>query len=91
MKKPIAALCLIALTLGVVQLPAHAQFISVFNHNDRDHDGRWNRQEFYNANNNYYHHHHNVVVLDNGREFDRLDHDHDGYVTREEVKSYHNW
>jgi Ca2+-binding EF-hand superfamily protein len=94
MKKQLIALSLFALALGVWQLPAQADINLSFGQHDRDHDGRWNYNEFRDANRDYYRHHHEVRVI-SGRQcrddFNRLDADHDGYVNAEQVRTYHNW
>jgi len=91
MKRQLAVLFLFALTFGTLQLPARAEFNVTFGRHDYNHDGRWNRREFYDANNYYYRHHHNVQVINTPQEFNRLDLNHDGYLNREEVRTYHTW
>jgi Ca2+-binding EF-hand superfamily protein len=91
MRKLLAASFLFTVMFGCVQLPAHAEFNNAFGRHDHNHDGRWNRREFCDANNNYYRHHHTAEVIDNRNEFNRLDRNGDGYLNREEVRTYHNW
>jgi hypothetical protein len=93
MNNKLAALCLFALTLGVAQLPAQADLNVAFGRHDGDHDGRWNRREFYDANRYYAHNHPTVVInqRDMDRDYRRLDRDHDGYLNGEEVRTYRNW
>jgi len=92
MKKQIAAAMLFAVAFGVFQLPARADFDVAFGRHDRDHDGRWNYNEFNSANRYYHHHHPGVVVINNRDEFNRLDLNHDGYLNRDEIQTYRsNW
>jgi hypothetical protein len=94
MKRQIAGSILFALALGMLQVPALADFNLSFGRNDYNHDGRWNYREFNDANRYYYQHHPDVVV-ESGRslrhEFRRLDTDNDGYLNAQEVRTYRNW
>ncbi len=94
MKRQLAALCLFALAFGTLQLPARADFNVSFGRHDYNHDGRWDRREFNDANRYYYQHHPSVQVIsrrDYRNEFNRLDTNHDGYLSRQEVRTYRNW
>jgi hypothetical protein len=91
MKRQLAALFLFSLILGSTQLPANAQFNVAFGRHDYNRDGRWDRREFNNANAYYYQRHPHVQVLDNDGDFDRLDRNRDGYLGREEVRTYRTW
>jgi len=94
MKKQLAALILFTMALGTLQLPARADLNVTFGKHDRNHDGRWTYEEFNDANRNYYRQHHDEKVMsqrDLHREFKRLDKDNNGYLTKEEVQTYHNW
>jgi len=82
MTKQKAALFLFALAFVAFQAPANALNID-FGRHDRDHDGRWNRDEYDRANAYYYgHRHHNHT-------FETLDRNHDGYLDRNEVRRYY--
>jgi Ca2+-binding EF-hand superfamily protein len=91
MKKQFALLVLTLISLGSLQLPALAD--PWFDHWDRDHDGRWNYNDFRAANRAYWAAHHEHVLADQAlrRAYRELDHDHDGYVTVEDVRTYHHW
>ena len=91
MKKQLATAMLCALAFGAFQLPARADFGVTYGRYDHNHDGHWDYNEFNNANRYYNHHHHGVVVVNNRDEFNRLDVNHDGYLNREEIQTYHNW
>jgi hypothetical protein len=92
MKKTIAALALATLTFGVLQQPARADD-DWFNSHDRDHDQRWNYNEFKNAHQTYYRTHHD----DHDRWNNKQIKEHwnglnsNGYVTREQVTTLHHW
>jgi len=93
MKKTFAAVALATLTFGVLQQPVRADQDDWFNHHDRNHDQRWNYNEFKNANRQYYSHHHddddrwtNAQIR---QHWDGLHHG--GYVTREQVNDLHHW
>ncbi len=65
-----------------------------YEHHDRDGDGRWNYNEFRSAHNNYYRNHageRRYEERELKHHFNRFDSDHDGYVTREQVREFHHW
>ncbi len=64
-----------------------------YDNHDRDHDGRWNYNEFRGAQNDWHnqHHDHQYGERELQNHFRNLDRDHDGYVNREQVRSFHNW
>ena len=91
MKKQFSLLTALALGLMLVT-PALAD--SWYEHHDADHDGRWNYNEFRDAHNNWYNGHHQGRVYndhDLQRQFNNRDRDRDGYVSRQEVQSFHHW
>jgi len=93
MIKQLASLCLLALTAGVCQLPAQADLNVSFGRHDLNHDGRWNRREFQDAN-RYYGRNHPTVIInrrDINRDYYRLDSNHDGYLDGNEVRGYRDW
>ena len=94
MKRQIAALILLTMAFGTLQLPARADFNVTFGRHDRNHDGRWSRREFYDANRYYYQRHPEVQIInrrDYRNDFDRLDMNNDGYLNMQEVQTYRNW
>jgi hypothetical protein len=91
MKRQLATALLFAVAFGTFQLPARADFNVAFGRHDYNHDGRWDYNEFHQANRYYHHHHPGVVVLDNRDEFNRLDVNHDGYLTGPEIQTYRTW
>jgi hypothetical protein len=94
MKRQLAALFLFALAFGALQLPAQAGVNVSFGRHDYNNDGRWDRREFYDANRYYYQRHPSVQVIsrrDLNRDYDRLDTNHDGYLSRQEVRTYRTW
>jgi hypothetical protein len=92
MKMQLVAVGLLAITFGVWQLPAQADEV-YFGRSDRNHDGRWDNREFYNANRYYGHHHPEVIITRNNsnQNFMRLDRNHDGWLDRDEVQGYRHW
>lgn len=84
---------LASLVLGLVMIsPALAD--NWYEGHDRDHDGRWNYNEFKDAHNNWYNAHHEGRVYndrDLQHQFRHYDHDHDGYVSRQEIQTFHHW
>jgi Ca2+-binding EF-hand superfamily protein len=87
MKKGIFLTSLVALSLASIQGPALADHDGWFNKYDRDHDGRWNYDEFC----AYQKAHHKHLSDREMREmYDRYDRDHDGYWRREEAHEYHH-
>ena len=91
MKKQFALVALTLVSLGSLQLPALAD--PWFDKWDHDHDARWNYAEFKAANDAYWRAHHEKVLADRElrRAYAHLDRDHDGYVTVEDVRTYHHW
>lgn len=92
MKTKLAMAWLIGLSFGIFAIPAHAFNLS-FNTYDRNHDGRWDRTEYYNANRDWRrsHHHHVFLRADSDNGFRKYDRDHDGYLSRGEVREIHSW
>jgi hypothetical protein len=87
MKKiTIAILLLCGLLMGNAAL-AH----DWFNHWDHNHDGRWDRHEFYAAQGDWGHHHGGYPYSGWGPAFGRYDHDHNHYWDRHEPWRYHHW
>ena len=95
MNKQLAALGLVTMMFGALQLPAQAELnVSLFGRHDRNHDGRWNYREFRDANNYYYQTHPAVEIIntrDMQNDFYRLDRNNDGYVDIDEVRGYRAW
>jgi hypothetical protein len=94
MKRSLTPLFLFTLAAATLNLPALADFNVDFGNHDRNHDHRWNYEEFHHANQNYYSHHPRVTVVsdrDLHHHFERLDRDHDGYINVSEARSYRNW
>jgi Ca2+-binding EF-hand superfamily protein len=91
MKKQMALMALTLISLSSLQLPALADVW--FDRYDHDHDGKWNYNEFKAANQAYWRAHHEKVLADRALrdEYKALDADHDGYVTVENVRTYHHW
>jgi Ca2+-binding EF-hand superfamily protein len=91
MKKQLALVALSMIALGSLQLPALAD--PWFDRWDHDHDGKWDYNEFKAANRDYWRAHHEKVLADRELRaaYKHLDADHDGYVTVEDVKTYHHW
>lgn len=90
MKRQFALLSSLLLGLVVIS-PALAD--GWYEHHDHNGDGKWNYSEFRQAHNNWYRDHHdkhygNRELRD---QFNRFDTDHHGYVTREQVRTFHNW
>ena len=82
-----------SMVLGIMAIsPALAD--GWYEHHDHDHDGRWNYNEFRAANNNWYAHHageHRYNDRELRNQFNHYDADHDGFVTREQVQTFHTW
>jgi hypothetical protein len=99
MKKQIFGLALAAITavgFGAAQMPALADdFHDHWDRHDINHDGRWDRNEFHTANVYYGKHHpewhERYARHDSDRAFRRLDTDHHGYLTQENVRTYHHF
>ena len=91
MKKQLALMALTLVSLGSLQLPALAD--PWFDRWDHNHDSRWDYNEFRAANHDYWKAHQEKVLADKElrRAYRHLDTDHNGYVTVQEVKTYHNW
>ena len=95
MRKQFSALCLTVLSSVALQGPASAHDDSWFRTWDWNHDGHWTWREFRRANNHWYRVHPGVYH-EADRElyhrFTELDHHHDGYLTIDEARSFHeNW
>jgi hypothetical protein len=91
MKKQIALFALAAVCLGTWQQPAFSAEVW-FNNHDHNHDGRWNYNEYRNANQVYFRHHHDENRWSDHEmrhNWDGLNHD--GYVTQEQVRTIHHW
>jgi Ca2+-binding EF-hand superfamily protein len=91
MKKEFSLLASLVLGLAIIS-PAFAD--NWFEHHDSDHDGRWNYNEFRDAHNNWYNAHHGARAYndrDLRGQFRHYDHDHNGYVTQQEVQPFHRW
>jgi len=91
MKKQFALMALTLISLGSLQLPALAD--PWFDRWDRDHDGRWAYSDFQAANRAYWRAHHEKAIADAELRaaYRKLDADHDGFVTVEDVRTYHHW
>jgi len=91
MKKTIAALALATLACGLLQQPSLADN-DWFDRHDRDHDQRWNRNEFQRAHKYYYQNNDDHDRWNNRQIRERWNGvNNNGYVTREQVKDLHNW
>jgi len=84
MKRNLIVACALGLSCGIFSNSAQASIVS-FNVYDHNHDGRWDRHEFYEARRFY--HHHGYRYCD----FDRCDLNHDGYLTPREVRTVRYW
>jgi len=94
MKRLLTPLLLFTLAFGCAQLPALADFNLNYGDGDRNHDNRWNYNEFQHANHYYYEHHHGARVSTDSElrhNFDKLDRNRDGYINVDEARSYRNW
>jgi Ca2+-binding EF-hand superfamily protein len=91
MKKQLALMALTLISVGSLQMPALAD--AWFDTWDHNHDGKWDYNEFRGANQEYWKAHHEKVVADRElrNAYNRMDADHDGFVTVENVRTYHNW
>jgi len=92
MKLTIAIACLIGLSFGISGIPADALDIS-FGTYDRNHDGRWDRHEYYNAQRDWHRHHDHRYCAQPEvyKQFDGYDRNHDGYLNSREVTEIQNW
>jgi hypothetical protein len=92
MKTTLAIACLIGLSFGISGIPAHAFNISIGDY-DRNHDGRWDRQEYYNAQSDWhrYNDHRYWGRTEAYRHFDQYDVNHDGYLNGPEVLRIQSW
>ena len=85
-------LTIIALVLFCGLMSGSAAFAyDWFNRWDANHDGRWNRNEFYNAQRYWGHNHGGYPVAGWGPSFVQFDHNHDRYWDRREAWRYHHW
>jgi hypothetical protein len=74
------------------QLSGNAAFANDwFNRWDHNHDGRWDRNEFYAAQRNWARDHHGYPAPGWGPNFAAYDHNHDHYWDRREAWRYHHW
>jgi Ca2+-binding EF-hand superfamily protein len=92
MKLKFAISIALSVFFGISSIPAEAFGID-FNVYDHNHDGRWDRRDYYNAY-RAYHLHHDRVYLPRAevyRRFDQCDVNHDGYLTPVEVREIHTW
>ncbi len=82
MKTKLALACFVALSFGLFAIPAQAHGFNDYDHN---HDGKWDKREFYD-----WHHHHPHCPPDHAldRRFSRYDRNHDGYLSREEARHF---
>jgi len=89
MKSKLILACLLGLSFGISAMPAQSFDIS-FGRYDHNHDGRWDRHEYYNACKDYhcYHHH---AYRDYYRGYGRYDRDHSGYLSPGEVRAIRTW
>jgi hypothetical protein len=62
-----------------------------FNRWDHNHDGRWDRHEFYAAQRAWSRNHAGYPYAGWGPAFGRYDHDHNHYWDRHEAWRYHHW
>jgi hypothetical protein len=91
MKKQTALLALVVLSLGSVQ-SALADDDKWFSRHDRNHDGKWNYDEFRTAHNDYWKRHHDEKRWSNKEMREHWNSlNHDGYVTTEHVRTLHHW
>jgi hypothetical protein len=90
-KKTIAALALVAMSFGLVQQACLADS-DWFDRHDRNHDQRWNYNEYKGAHSYYYKNHRDEPRWNNHEMRDHWNGlNHDGYVTREQVHELHHW
>jgi len=92
MKKPLAISLLICLAAMLGQPAAFADH-DWFNKWDRDHDGRWSKDDFRDAHWDWQKRHNQRLWKEEKVEqhFKRYDRDHDGYVRDEDVRKFHRW
>jgi Ca2+-binding EF-hand superfamily protein len=92
MKMNLFMACLLGLSFGISALPAQALDIS-FGAYDHNHDGHWDRSEYYNANRDWHRHHdHRYLSRDEAyRQYNSYDADHNGYLTPGEVTTIRTW
>jgi len=92
MKMKLFVACLLGLSFGISALPAQALNISFGNY-DHNHDGHWDRTEYYNANRDWHRHHDHRYLPRNEvyRQYGTYDRDHDGYLSPGEVTRIHTW
>jgi Ca2+-binding EF-hand superfamily protein len=92
MKMKLFMACLLGLSFGISALPAQALSVSFGNY-DRDHDGRWDRTEYYNAHRDWHRQHdHRYLSRDEVyRQYGTYDRDGDGYLSPSEVTTIHRW
>jgi Ca2+-binding EF-hand superfamily protein len=83
MKSNLIIACAVALGCGMFTNSAQAALVN-FNTFDHNHDGRWDRHDYYAAR-RYYHHRGPAYG------FDRWDRDHDGYLAPGEVRAIRTW
>ena len=92
MKTTLVIACLLGLSFGISGIPANAFDISFGNY-DHNRDGRWDRDEYYDANRDW-HSHNDQKYLERKeayRRFDNYDRDHDGYLNDHEVRDIDAW
>jgi hypothetical protein len=92
-KKSMVVGCLLWLGFSALQAPARADEVW-FNRYDINHDGRWTFDDFARANTGYYSIHTTeapMARIELRRRFDTYAVAHPGYVTREEVRTFHDW
>jgi Ca2+-binding EF-hand superfamily protein len=83
MNNKLALACLLGLSFGLFAMPAQANW---FDDHDRNHDGKWDRKEYYEWCKHHDHHCPPANELD--RRYDKFDRDHNGYLTREEARHF---
>jgi hypothetical protein len=62
-----------------------------YNHYDHNHDGRWDRHEYYEAQKNWALTHRGYPASAWNGHFNRYDRNHDHYWDRHEAWKYHHW
>jgi len=92
MKTKLAIACLLGLSFGIAGTPANAFDISFGNY-DRNHDNRWDRDEYYNAHKDWHRHndHKYLPKHEVYKRYKTYDRDGDGYLNEGEVREIHDW
>jgi hypothetical protein len=88
-KTELAIVCLLWLSFGI----AAQAFDVSFGNYDRNHDRRWDRRDYYNADMAWHRNHDQIYPSqrDAYRQFNTYDTNHDGYLNESEMRRINNW